>query len=417
MKNFKGIVSGLSLLASCGMAEVVDVYILSGQSNMSGFATTIEANDAVDQDILYSYTTDGPPSIDVTTNGEFTTLTRQDTGNYGPEMTFARTLHGSTDNKIAIIKLTDSGTTLEFNWNSRSGGGKELWNMWKEDTAASLNNLVALGYEPSVKGICWLQGESDSLEFASSGGYEAAYLNLVNDMTNHVKKYADTSDLQFVTALIQDRIEKNTYVREAQKTIMDRRGDWHYIDTNDLAVMGDGVHLTGESLQEVGRRLSEFFDGSEAQQEFFAGLDGQLVTIKSLKSGKYLRQASGASSRAKFDTSYLEKAEKMQLTLVALESDHAIVELMAENTKNLRLSGNLGEGWFTALSDTRTKMKVYYNDVRFDGTADSANLVIRVADYDKMLGANISDNDPVARFSFSLNNLEGDECLLQLSKY
>ena len=414
MKTLKGIVSSLSILACCGMAEVVDVYILSGQSNMSGFARALEANDAVDQDILYSYTTDGPPSIDVTTNGEFTTLTRQDTGNYGPEMTFARTIHAGSANKMAIIKLTDSGTTLEFDWNSRQVAGKQLWNMWKEDTAASLNNLIDLGYEPSVKGICWLQGESDSLTFGSNGGYEEAYLNLVNDMIDHVGNYADTSELKFTTALIQDRVEKNTYVREAQKNVMNLRSDWNYIDTDDLAVISDGVHLTAESLQEVGRRLAAFYGTAESKAQFFASLDGQQVTLSNQMNGKYLRQT---EKRSKFNTSDVTKAEKMTLNVVEYGVDHVIVELTAENGNNLRLSGNKGWAIFINVSDDRTVMKIYYKELNLDDSNEAANLVVRDAGYEKMLGANLSEGNKVAKFSFSLNGLDNEECALRLAKY
>ncbi len=253
------ILSSLLAQASFANATPVDVYILSGQSNMSGRVSSgFVANNSIDNDVLYYYTTDGPASNDVTTNGNFVTLGTLDSGYYGPEISFTRSLHAQSDNKIAIIKITDGGTKLQTHWNSRISSGNPMWQAWVQDTQDAIEGLEDLGYTPSIKGISWLQGEGDGITFASNGGYETAFGNLIDDMNSHLGGLADTSEMKIVTALIQERAEKHTYIRAAQTNVMATNSNWYTVDTNDLTTF-DGTHFDQPSVVTLGNRIADAF--------------------------------------------------------------------------------------------------------------------------------------------------------------
>lgn len=237
----------------------VDVYILAGQSNMSGRVNTgFTATPAVDGDILYYYRTDGPGGTDRTSGGKFTTLGTLNTGYYGPEISMARALHASSTNKLAIIKISKGGTSLQEHWNSRAGSGNTWWLNWVSETANAAAELEALGYAPVLKGICWLQGESDQSEPKASN-YAGNFSNLIADMLAHLDGLMDIDGARFVTALIKRSGTGATKVRAAQVAVMDSVANWLWFDTMDLTLGADKAHFDEASNNTVGERFAEKF--------------------------------------------------------------------------------------------------------------------------------------------------------------
>ena len=294
--------------ASFAAATPVDVYILSGQSNMSGRVTSgFVANSSIDNDVLYYYTTDGPASNDVTTNGSYTNLGTLATGYYGPEISFARTLHPESDNKIAVIKITDGGTNLQYDWNSRSTSGTNyLWQTWEQDTTEAIEALEDLGYTPSIKGISWLQGESGSTTFATSGGYESTFANLIDDMNSHLGGLADTSDMKIVTALIQNRSEKTYATREAQKNVMATNPNWFTVDTDDLTTF-DGTHFDQPSVVTIGERVADAFIAAQGggSNETVSSATVSVLEDSYVRGGSFANTSYGSANtlRAKLGSS------------------------------------------------------------------------------------------------------------------
>lgn len=249
------IINGFTLTLN---ATPIDLYLLAGQSNMSGRVNTgFTANPSVDNDILYYYRSDGPPSNNQNSGSNFLTLAPLDTGYYGPEISMARTIHSQSANKIAIVKISDGGTALSGPWNSRTNG--VWWSNWKNDTTDALKDLITLGYTPALKGICWLQGESDADNLAESNDYETNFSNLVHDMFTHIGTTIDVSKAKYVTAQI-GRLSSSfpyaTTVRLAQSKVMDSHSNWHHFSTLDLSTH-DSVHFDVESVATIGSRFAK----------------------------------------------------------------------------------------------------------------------------------------------------------------
>ncbi len=240
-------------------AERIDVYLLAGQSNMSGRVSTGYTGEAGDDEVLYYYRSDGPASNNQTSGGNFGTLAPLATGFYGPEISLVRSIQEKSSDRIAVVKVSDGGTSLATDWNSRATGGNTWWLNWKNDTTDAWNDLLALGHTPVLKGICWLQGESDSNSQTRANAYETNFTNLVEDMFSHMAALTDVSATPFVTARI-GMLSATTYpfaatIRTAQRSVMETSVRWHWFDTTDLATT-DGVHFDVAAVATVGRRFA-----------------------------------------------------------------------------------------------------------------------------------------------------------------
>ena len=242
-------------------AEALSLYVIAGQSNMSGRVSTgfVPVED-IDEDVLYFFRADGPASNNQTSRGSFQTLSPLGTGFYGPEISLARMLHGSVEDKIAIVKVSDGGTSLATDWNSRATRGNTWWQNWVADTTEALNDLEEMGFEPVLKGLCWLQGETDAEGRREAAAYEENFQNLVTDMYAQLGSEIDVSSARFVTAGIgvpNEGIYLNANtVRAAQESVMDSNANWFYFDTQDLNTF-DGVHFDVPSVTEIGDRFAE----------------------------------------------------------------------------------------------------------------------------------------------------------------
>ena len=187
------------------------------------------------------------------------------TGYYGPEISAGRELVELGYNPV-IIKITEGGTNLANDWNSRDGG--ELWQRWANEVGNALNQLSNQDVEIRLRGFLWLQGESDS-GMGNSGrarNYEERFRNLVEDFYGVLGTGApeanvaagtvnglgyDTSELQFVTALIHPRVSpaglenfengvepfnitNRVTVRNAQIAVSDEDPNRSFFETVDL---------------------------------------------------------------------------------------------------------------------------------------------------------------------------------------
>jgi hypothetical protein len=229
---------------------------------MSGRVTEgYVAEPEVDDRILYYYRSDGPSSTNLTSEGQFVSLAPLVTGFYGPEISFGRSIHAQSNNPIAIIKISDGGTSLAGEWNSRSLFSNRMWKHWLSDTTDAIQDLKNMGFTPILRGICWLQGESDAFVIFNAHGYRENFLNLVNDMFEHLEPQLDVSRSTFVTARIGELADFMAHadtVRSAQAQVMNQDPNWTYFDTTDLTLFDYG-HFDAESVAIIGERFAAEF--------------------------------------------------------------------------------------------------------------------------------------------------------------
>ncbi|MGE9290167.1 MAG: sialate O-acetylesterase [Puniceicoccales bacterium] len=239
-------------------SRVVDVFLMAGQSNMSGRVDSGYSPDPRDELSLFYYRTDGPAPSDVLSAGEFTTVQPLDSGYYGPEVSFARSLV-EKNYRVAIVKVSDGGRNLEEDWNASTYG--TWWKYWLSDVAFALKKLEAMGYVVRLQGFCWLQGESDASSASRSANYEQNFSDLVEAVIGALEGWGyDTSQLQIVSAFI--RTSSGDYaetVRNAQKAVLESRANASWFETDDLSLQADQLHYDSEGIRVIGERFAEPF--------------------------------------------------------------------------------------------------------------------------------------------------------------
>ena len=147
-----------------------NVYIIMGQSNASGIAQAswLETKDPVTyakyaanyNKVEISYDVDQRVSTNfVPVRIGFGAAE----GFYGPEIGISEVI-SEVDEKSYIIKATWSGSCLQSQYVNKNGDTFELYDRFVPFIKDQLKRLERNNKNPRVKGLFWMQGESDSLE-------------------------------------------------------------------------------------------------------------------------------------------------------------------------------------------------------------------------------------------------------------
>lgn len=221
------------------------VVLLYGQSNADGvsynsyledkdFAKFEEYRDGYDNVYINFYNDYGNHS----SNFEFKKCTlgcgcSKDC--FGPEMGIAEQLHYSYKNEQCfIIKSAFGGTILRTQWLNDDHDRGDLYNFSMDFTLKSLRYLKKVGYEITIEGICWMQGESDALWDEKTEYYRntKAFVTLLR---HDLKEYGDS--IKFVDATINEDEGIWYYpkaVNKAKKQFAGSSKLNYLVDTNEL---------------------------------------------------------------------------------------------------------------------------------------------------------------------------------------
>ena len=147
------------LLATPAHADHVKVILLGGQSNMVGNYTLTSELPAVLQD----------PQADVLFyNGSLTTLRPGSGGQFGPEVTFGRTIADAFPSEtFCLIKYAVNGSSLLTNWNPATGTSYASFRTRVENGIAA---LTAAGHTYEIAGMLWTQGEAEAADGTTTPG-------------------------------------------------------------------------------------------------------------------------------------------------------------------------------------------------------------------------------------------------------
>ncbi len=166
----------------------VDLFLWAGQSNAlgrqgNGAEYPADVNN-LDSQIPFHWTVPNGSN----SNG-WTTMETQDLGHYfpdghfGPEVTFSRKLV-QAGYSPAIFKFTQGATSIYEHWLNPGDGG--LY----DNMVAALNTAIAdlenQGHTVTIKGLIWIQGESDSNSQAAANAYANNLMTLINDLRTNV---------------------------------------------------------------------------------------------------------------------------------------------------------------------------------------------------------------------------------------
>lgn len=145
-----------------------DVYLIMGQSNASGISAYSYLEES-NPDIYQKYITGNSKvliSYDVDERLEYNFVNTKfgfgTPGEYfGPEIGIAETL-SQYDETSYIIKATYSGSCLQTEYVNKKGIKQKLYFRFVNFIKKQLKQLDKQGKNPRVRGVFWMQGESDS---------------------------------------------------------------------------------------------------------------------------------------------------------------------------------------------------------------------------------------------------------------
>jgi hypothetical protein len=187
------------------------------------------------------------------------------TDQFGPELSFgARLRELYPADEIYLVKLGITSTSLGYHWNPTSGS---VYNLFKSRVTAALNNLVALGKNPIVEGMAWMQGEDDS----TNPTYAAAYATNLKNFITTVRNTFNAPNMKFVAGRITYMTElwasrpQIDLVRNAQMNIGTQVSNASCINTDDLQWAYYGHYGTQGQIN-LGIRFANEFPGSPAPE-------------------------------------------------------------------------------------------------------------------------------------------------------
>jgi hypothetical protein len=245
-------------------AERLPVFLFAGQSNMAGYGTRDFAppQKAAQWPVLYSWRDAHPGRA--WTFQEKRPLQRDPLGFWGPEMGFAQAWveNHATPRPVAIIKVSNGGTSLWQDWNPHYAEEKTrldpkflpshgrddyvpMWDALIRHTRDSLQSLRAQGFEPQLQALFWCQGESDG---KSRQEYEPLFRRFMEDLRSALDEPA------LPVILVETGPPE---VIAAQRKVAAEMGGTSLRTDNQGYRKPDGVHWDGPALLDIGRRLAQ----------------------------------------------------------------------------------------------------------------------------------------------------------------
>jgi hypothetical protein len=216
--------------------QPVAVYLMAGQSNMVGQGVGEELTAPLN-------TTQGDVMAWASVSIGWSPL-RWGTGNgptqFGPELSFGRAMADSdAQARVAIVKYAVNGTNLAQDW---APGVGSVYTDFNASITAARQRLDGLSVPYEIRGLLWMQGESDALDETMAASYQQNMTAFIES----VRGFVGVADMPVVIARIRGTMPAPFYhslaVRMAQESVAAGDANVRIIDTDPLTLHADGVH-------------------------------------------------------------------------------------------------------------------------------------------------------------------------------
>lgn len=267
----------LSTSTRC-IADVFDIYIAAGQSNMDGRGLNSDLIGplaplaAPQPNVLLHYTNPRDPVQDAAErptyqsagwvtlrpgyaiqpgfpNGGALPGTR-----FGPEISFAKAADQYTDGRrVAILKVSRGGTSLAGDWDpSEAVNGPKgfLFEAFETVVPQAIQLLQSQGHSVEVRGMIWHQGEGDG---SSS---QTTYETNLTEFIQTVRQTVGYPNLPFMIGELESVDGGRENVRNAQAAVAAAMSFVEFVPSTGLPVNSDGTHFTSASVVEFGNRFA-----------------------------------------------------------------------------------------------------------------------------------------------------------------
>ena len=265
---------GCICVPTTGWADVFDVYIAAGQSNMDGRGLNSELVGSLasyklpQADVPIRYTN---PGNDDGTNAYQTDWVALEPGycvppgysgalpstKFGPEVSFGRAMaDDATTRRVAIVKVAHGGTNLQGDWDPSdeiNGPKGYMYAGFETAVPEAIQALQAMGHSVEIRGMIWHQGESDGS--GTSAATQAAYEANLTEFIQVVRQDLGYPNLPFLVGELESVDGGREAVRAAQANVAAAMDFVEFIPSEGLAVYSDGTHFTAASQIELGQQL------------------------------------------------------------------------------------------------------------------------------------------------------------------
>lgn len=237
------------LLSASAQAGPLPIYVLAGQSNMSGWGSTSE---------LYGAFASPQPEVLFHQQGAGYGVLRPWSTKYGPEISFGRSMYVRTGQPLAIVKHAKGSTSLAVDWNPDTG---PLYAELLSRTIRSRDYWGTLGYDPYIAGVVWMQGEQDARYAEMAYAYHDNFVAFIE----RIRTDLSAPNAPFIYGQIRGKdYPYRDVVREAQATTSVPYAV--LVGTDDLTTY-EGLHFDSLSQIKLGIRFAK---AMEAQLVFQA---------------------------------------------------------------------------------------------------------------------------------------------------
>lgn len=252
-------------------ADHYQIYLLGGQSNGNGRADAAQLaaplNTAQTDVLFYWHRTQAADNVGWLVENQWINLapgSGHGTGEpvfakeFGPEVSFGRAMADAKPSEnIAIIKYTHGGTTLETDWSATG----PRYATFVATVQAALSALTTAGHTYDLRGMLWVQGETDSNTTTSSNSYQTNLTNLITRVRTDLN---GGQPLPFVLSSLSNSQYANITtvgsgpfkVRQAQETVAAASPTVGIVITDGYSVRPDVIHFDHTALVSMGQGLA-----------------------------------------------------------------------------------------------------------------------------------------------------------------
>lgn len=241
-------------------AKKVDVIFLAGQSNMEGHTHISELQKKLTPTQFQYYSSEMTTRIKFycdngknKSNGFTKVYLGQgfNASRYGPEIGIAETLEkANLKREVILIKFCLGETNIYSDWksfsSSTSNSGSKLFNEFLDFGDTAIAELEDMGLEVNLRGLCWMQGESDATQDRMTEKYEEYEKNLFDDIYQYFEDKVE-DEFHIFDAYISDCSTWKNYaaINQAKENNAAKNPNHHIIDTLSEGLEYDSEPTSG----------------------------------------------------------------------------------------------------------------------------------------------------------------------------
>ena len=167
---------------------------------------------------------------------------------FGPEIGIAESMHEKYADRLFIIKYACGASNLKDDWATKDS---PMYGRFINYVKLQMKNLEDMGYVPTIKAFCWMQGEGDSYP----GYHEYYYENLkgfVGSVREDLKELSGNSDVPFIDALVNNVKDQGQYRWPNWKEVNDAKKQFAAESENNFCIdtIEKGLHSNQEPFDE-----------------------------------------------------------------------------------------------------------------------------------------------------------------------